>query len=116
MGTEITIAVASEARTSWKEAGGDLLGEWKCSRNVPYLDSPCVFMRVYVCQNSSNCFRPVPFTGCHLYLKKKKKKSKLKDGSGGSPISKKTVTNSFLGVKRTTVTLIYGKKGSLRGP
>lgn len=74
MVTEITIAVASEDRTSWKEAGENLLGEWKCSRNVPYLDST-VFSRVslFVKTHQTVCFRPVHFTGRNLHLDKKRR-------------------------------------------
>lgn len=65
-------------------------------------------MGVYICQNSSNCLLLACAFDSVLKLHLNKKKSgKLKDGSEGSHVSKKIVTDSFVGVKQTTVSLIY---------
>lgn len=54
-------------------------------------------MSVFVKTYQTVYFWPVHFILCKLYLNKKKKSEKLKNRSGGSHVSTKTVTDSSCG-------------------
>lgn len=100
--TDVSTAVALRTGLTGKEHEGAV---WE-SRNILEVSSILMPLGLHGCRQLSKLVKPFAsglcdFTLYKLHLNKKKKKTKrgrLHDGLGGSCISEKRVTDSFVGL------------------